>query len=226
MDMAGLYQDAGIDAIELSFPTIQSLRDFRLPKALEDSIRSFSHISIHAPWVDARYISNAETILAFNKLFELQQELNTLGVVFHPESVDNLDRLANSRLKVLIENTGARKKLGTGPDFFHRLNSKYNFGYVFDVEHAYENDDRMTLAGELVDIMGTQLREVHVIGRTNAQPHSLVYLAENRDAIVRFLSECLKKSPNIPWICEGVLSKENAEEEARRELEFLRGLCP
>ena len=73
LDMAGLYQDAGIDAIELSFPTIQSLRDFRLPKALEDSIRSFSHISIHAPWVDARYISNAETILAFNKLSKRPQ---------------------------------------------------------------------------------------------------------------------------------------------------------
>lgn len=211
------YSSIRANAIELSFSTVQALMNFELSRELSENIKKYGFISIHAPWINFTYDFNSETNNAIKKLSEIQERLPINGIVFHPDTATNLDILANSSLPVLIENMDSRKKLRTTPEYFEELKRKYNFGFVLDIQHAYEHDSEMNLANELIKVMGNKLNHLHVSGCTDSQIHFPVHLSKNKDKISRIL----KKNLPVPKILEGILL-EDIHNTASNELQFIK----
>jgi endonuclease IV len=217
-EMLKAYSSFSVDAVELSFSRADTLTKFNPSKYFINQVKAYNYISIHASWREIRYGKNEETKNVISKLTELCDNLNIAGIVIHPDSVDDFSILEKSSLPFLMENMDIRKKFGFKPEEFETLKKDYSFGFVLDTEHAYEHDSSMKLAEELINTMGDRLRHLHVSGQDfKSKYHSLVYKADNKSEI----SKILRKSSDVPWILEGVLSQ-NFEEEIKKELEFLR----
>jgi len=212
-----LYYSLGANAIELSFATPTELFNYNLLEQTKENLKKFSSISIHAPWKEVRYEDNSQTKRIIEKLRLLCDNLPINGLVLHPDTIDNFEIFNQSGLPFLLENMDKRKSYGTHPDHFQELKQKYNFGFVLDVEHAYEHDSSMQLARELIDVMGNKLKHMHVSGYNNLEIHVPTYCAVNKEAITKILKMNLK----VPKILEGILL-ENVQDSIKRELRYIR----
>ena len=216
-DVIRLYHSLGATAIELSFATPTSLAAFELSPRLIDDTNKYSSISIHAPWKEVRYNSNTDTDAIIEKLKHLNARLPVNGIVLHPDTIDDFSRLERSDLPFLMENMDRRKSFGTHPEHFEKLRKDYNFGFVFDTEHAYEHDPNMDLAIELINVMGKRLKHMHVSGCSNSEIHVPTHISDNREAVIKILELRIE----VPKILEGILL-ENISQTASEELNFVR----
>jgi hypothetical protein len=216
-DSLNNYSSFPVEAIELSFAVPNDLFKFNPNKYFLNLIKLYGYASIHAPWKGIRYGKNEETGNVVKGLTKLCEDFYVDGIVIHPDVVDDFFVLEKSNLPFLIENMDIRKKLGIKPEEFERFKRDYSFGFVLDIEHAYEHDPSMNMAKELIEVMGDRLRHLHVSGQDfKTKYHSLIYDADNKEEITKILR--IKK--DVPWILEGILSQD-FEEEIKRELEFL-----
>lgn len=216
-DRIKLYHSLGADAIELSFATPTQLFEYDLSEQSKQDIKKFASVSIHAPWKEVRYDSDPETQTIINKLRTLCEQLPIKGLVLHPDTIDNFEVLDQSGLPFLLENMDRRKSYGTHPDQFRELKRKYNFGFVLDVEHAYEHDSNMKLAKEFIEVMGDRLKHMHVSGCSKSEIHVPTYCAINKKDI----TEILKLGLTVPIILEGILL-EDIPNSITKELEYIR----
>lgn len=216
-DRIKLYLSFGADAIELGFATPNELLAYELTEAAAGKIKQFKHISIHAPSKEVRYGSNSDTQKIIEKLKWLCSRLLIKGIVVHPDLIDDFKMLDQSGLPFLLENMDKRKSYGTHPDHIRDLKEKYNFGFVLDVEHAYEHDPSMQLAQEFINVMGDRLKHMHISGCSRSEIHVPTSGAVNKKAI----TEILKMGSNVPKILEGILFKD-VQNSIKRELEFVR----
>lgn len=211
-----LYSSLGADAIELSFLAPKELMHFNPSDETKEIIRGFKHVSIHAPCKGINYNSK-DSGEVISRLTELCSELPIEGIVLHPDTVEDFYMLDKSNLPFLIENMDKRKKYGTLPEQIKELKEKYNFGFVLDVQHAYEHDSKMNLARELIDVMGDRLKHMHVSGQNETESHVPTHYATNR----RSIAEILRLELKVPKILEGVLF-ENFKETIQNELIYIR----
>ena len=214
-----LYHSLGADAIELSFATPNQLFGYTISEEAKNNIEKFASISIHAPWKEVRYDSGSETQAIINKLRTLCDQLPIEGLVLHPDTIDDFEVLDQSGLPFLLENMDRRKPYGTHPKQFEELKRKYNFGFVLDVEHAYEHDSSMKLAREFIEVMGDRLKHMHVSGYNESEIHVPTYCAVNKQEI----TEILKIGLSVPIVLEGILL-EDIPSSIKRELEYVRSL--
>jgi hypothetical protein len=212
-----LYGSLGAEAIELSFATPDLLFDNRLSEQAIKDIKNFKSLSIHAPWRKVRYDANSETHKIIEKLRFLCDKLSVEGLVLHPDTIDNFEILNQSGLPFLLENMDGRKSYGTHPKQFRELKEKYNFGFVLDVQHAYEHDKSMELAKEFIQIMGDRLKHMHISGYSESEIHVPVYCAINKEAI----TEILKLGLNVPKILEGILL-DDIQNSITKELAYIK----
>ncbi len=212
-----LYHSLGADAIELSFATLTQLFDYDLSNQSKQDIKKFASVSIHAPWKEVRYNLDTKTQKIINKLRELCNQLPIEGLVLHPDTIDDFEILDQSGLPFLLENMDQRKSYGTHPEQFRELKRKYNFGFVLDVEHAYEHDSSMKLAREFVEVMGDRLKHMHVSGYGESEIHVPTYCAINKKEI----TEILKMGLSVPIVLEGILL-EDIPNSITTELEYIR----
>jgi endonuclease IV len=196
-----LYDLSGADAIELSFATPSQFFEYELSEQSINNIKKFKSISIHAPWKEVRYSADSVTKNIIEKLKSFCDKFSVEGIVLHPDTIDDFGILVDSGLPFLLENMDKRKTFGTHPDHFRELKRKYNFGFVLDIEHAYEHDSSMQLAKELIDVMGDRLKHMHVSGSSDSEIHVLTYCATNREAITKIL----ELNVSVPKILEGIL---------------------
>src|SRR3989344_7402281 len=201
-----LYSSLGADAIELSFLAPKELMQFNPSPETKKIIQGFKHVSIHAPCKGITY-NQSDSSEVIKKLSELCAELSIEGIVLHPDTVENFYMLDKLNLPFLIENMDKRKKYGTHPEQIRELKEKYNFGFVFDVQHAYEHDPKMNLARELIDVMGNRLKHMHVSGENESESHAPTHFSNNRKEI----GEILKLGIQVPKILEGILSEDLKE---------------
>lgn len=145
-----------------------------------------------------RYQDSRETKNIIEKLRSLSKEIPIEGIVLHPDTIDDFEILEQSGLPFLIENMDRRKSYGTHPEHFRILKEKYTFGFVLDIQHAYEHDPSMQLAKELIEIMGDRLQHMHISGHTTSEIHVPTHYAENKEAI----TEILKIGITVPKILE------------------------
>ncbi len=213
----GLYHSLGADAIELGLATPDQLFGYKLSDQTIAYLSKFKFVSVHAPWKEVTYDSDSTTQRIIDSLRSICEQLPIKGLVLHPDTIRDLDILNQSGLPFLLENMDRRKPYGTHPEHIEDLKRESDFGFVFDVQHAYEHDPTMQLAREMIDIMGDRLKHMHVSGHSESEIHVPTYCADNREAIV----EILKLGIDVPKILEGILL-EDIENLARSELEFIR----
>lgn len=212
-----LYHSLGADAIELGFATPDKLLDCQLSKQTIADISKFEFVSVHAPWKEVKYDNSLATQKIIEKLRSLSKQISIEGFVVHPDTIDNFEILDQSDLPFLLENMDKRKSYGTTPEQFRDLKRKYNFGFVLDIQHAYEHDPSMQLGKELVDIMGDKLKHMHVSGHNEQEIHVPTYSAVNKEAI----TELLKLDIDVPKILEGILL-EDVENSIKNELAYVK----
>ncbi len=202
VDKLKAYLRAGSTALELSFATPAVLAAFLLNEAEMSKLRKFSKITIHAPWKEISYFDGSGTTNAvISKIVQLRELLPISGVVFHPDVVANFSGLEVIPLPVLIENMDRNKKFGISVEDIYKIRRDYDFGFVFDIQHAYEHDPAMVLAHELVSVMGDRIRHLHVSGQSKEGHHVPVYQADNKKEICQIL----KIVPGVPAIMEGLI---------------------
>jgi hypothetical protein len=211
----------GTDAIEISMATLDELKKVELSKPVVDEVNKFDYVSVHAPWKEIRYRKkNPEAEEILEKLKEMCSVLPVQGVVMHVHRIDDFSLLSQAQLPFLLENNDKRKSFGILPSHFRQLGEICDFGYVLDVEHAYEIDPTMDMAKIFVSEMNGRLKEMHVSGSTESEIHYPTYRAENSHEI----AEILKLKIDVPIILEGVLG-DNMEKMpyiAANELKFVR----
>lgn len=217
-DMADFYRSVGADAIELSFATPKELMGFELSDEVLKSLEKYSHISIHAPWKECRYSTNHDTNSMLSKLGKLHRQMNSSGIIFHPDTIEFFGRLEKTGLPVLIENMDHRKRFGTRPEHIKDIRDNYGFGFVLDLQHVYEHDPSMKMAKEFIAVMSHRLKHLHVSGQNGSYNHFPTYAAENRENI----SKILELGLCVPKIAEGILAGD-IKKSAYEELGFLRG---
>jgi len=211
------YSNSGANALEISFGKIVELEKFELTTELREAVRKFSYVSIHAPW-NIQY-PGVFTHKTFEKLESLCSSLPVQGIVVHPSQVSDFAVFEQKDLPWLMENIIERnsERFGTHPEHFEKLKRNYNFGFVFDSQHAYENDSSMNLAMELIEVMGGRLKHMHISGMTGTLHHAPVYAADNRDAISRILD---LKLP-VPVILEGSIT-DKVNDTLAKEFDFIK----
>jgi len=211
------YKNAGATAIEISLGKLEELKNLDLTTTLIKKILEFDYVSIHAPF-DTPYCKNNQTKEILSKLNYINKNLPNQGIVIHPDLVEDFSILQDSRLPFLIENMDERKIKGKSVKEFQEYN-QLQFNYVFDVQHAYRNDQTMQSAKEILKTMGSRLKHLHASGQTDLSTHALVHLSENQEEIKKILKLC----PEVPKILEGAILKPNIDL-ALKELDFIKNL--
>jgi len=212
------YSSLGADAVEISFATPTDLNSLEWTSELEDAIKNYKFVTIHAPWKEVKYKSDIQTTILLMKLQFLCKKIPVKGIVIHPDTIENYVPLNESGLYFLIENMDARKEYGNQPEHNKEILSKrQNLGSVIDLEHAYENDKTMTLARTLSYIADKKLSHIHVSGRSEQINHALVQEASNQKEILSALPEF----KDYPIILEGILIG-NQREKAVKELNLIK----
>ena len=214
-----LYHGVGSQGVEIMLATRDEAYRCTLSEELEKSVCRFAPVTIHAPMIGLRYNNDDDTKALLWHLGDLCKYLPIVGIVVHPDLVDDFTVLEKSGLPILIENMDRRKTCYTKPGDIERLAKDYNFGFCMDVQHIWEHDPSMVMADDMRAAMGDRLRQMHVSGCTATEIHYPTFLAENKDAIVKVL----EKRITVPKVLEGLITKEpDRLKAAREELAFVR----
>lgn len=214
-----LYSSSGADAIELGFATPIDLLDYQLSVQSKKDIKEFRSVSIHAPWKGVRYGLGEDTRKLIDKLAYLCDELPISGIVLHPDRIDDFDMIDRLGLPFLLENMDIRKSYAIHPAQFKEFANRYQFGFVLDVQHAYEHDSSMKLAREFIETMGGRLKHMHVSGNNLSEIHVPVFQSDNKESIL----EILKLRIDVPKIFEGIILGD-FQNVVRQELMLIRSL--
>jgi hypothetical protein len=217
-EMAELYYSCGANAIELSFGTPEEINNFAITNRFIKAVEKFAFISIHSPWKEGGYDNSKETQKILDKLKSLCAVLPIKGIVMHPDTIKDMEILKKSGLPFLLENMDSHKKFGKSLADFAELKKRCDFGFVLDLQHAYEHDQAMKLAKDLAEIMGNRLSHLHVSGESDSENHVPVHLARNREAI----AGVIKFMPPVPIILEGAFLEDDLENTIKNELSFIK----
>jgi len=214
-NMIRFYESVGASAIELGFNRLQTLKSFEPTKKVASALKGFEYVSIHAPFVDFKYIKDKKTAEVLAKLEAICEKLPVKTVVMHPDVVRDFSYLSSRDLPIAFENMDLGKNFGNKLEDIQKL-AKDGFGFVLDLQHAYENDSSMAVINGLIRVMGKRIRQIHISGQTSNENHIATYMANNKEEIVKVLT----KSPRVSIICEGVLVG-NIEKSAKKELKLI-----
>ncbi len=197
----------GAGAVELCM-SLERFRHMVLfwNKELKDSLELFGYFSLHLP--DFSWREEDLEVVKYASLFVPAAK----AFVVHLDAIEDWDSLNifnESTLggKIAVEFPMDRdKKSGRTLEELKKIYDDFpNFGFVLDVQHAYENDASGNLAINAAKLMGSRLRHLHVSGQKQRQEglsrHSFLYEADNREEILRVLTHPILA--DVPRISEG-----------------------
>ncbi len=224
LDTIKFVKKINTNSFELCFPDPNSLLNFEATKEVIDILNSFNHLSIHAPFRNVVYRNDESTRKIILKLKELNNILNVEGIVFHPSDVKDFAYLDRINLPILVENMDFRKNSFKTEGEITELKEKYGFGFVLDVEHAFENDPSMELCKKFIKVMGDRLKEVHLSGSKkslgiNDNNHCFLVESEFGYDILK----AMKEIADVPIILEAS-AEENQEGILEDELKYIRDI--
>ena len=216
-----LYNQLGASALEIMFNDPGQMDNFKASKEVVRDIEKFEFVSLHAPNdKNSKYNLTLQSKRMIEKLKYLCGEFEVSGIVFHPNTIENFSVLEKSGLPILLENMDSRNQVGITPEYFEKIKNNYDFRFVLDLQHVYENDSSMELVQDYIQAMGNRLKHLHLSGQTDFSGHYPTYFSSNKEAIENVLSIGI----NIPKISEGVLERDmskNVSEILSEELEFI-----
>jgi hypothetical protein len=214
---ARLYRSLGASAIELGFSRPGEAGDFKVSPNLVYEISKYDYVSLHAPWKGIVYKKDQTSDRLIADLKRISQRLPVKNIVLHPNVVEDFEYVEGTGLPFSIENMDRTKRSWNVPEDFNTLVKNYRFGFVLDLQHAYQKDPTMRTSDEFVSVFGSRLREIHVSGCNGCETHYPVHVSKNRDEICKILELGLE----VPKILEGMLHGD-VPSMASRELEFVR----
>ena len=217
LEKISLYKKIGAAAIELSFASKKELDNFKLSNDIIKLLDHFSYITIHAPWIEINYDLNLDSEKVIEKIGRLYEELPIKGIVIHPDCIGNFEFLESLKLPFLLENMNKGSAAGISPEHFKKFVNNFGLDFVFDLQHAFEHDQTMDIAEELISVMKSKIKHLHISGQDNITRHLPVINSDNKTEIMQTLKIC----PSVPIICEGIML-DNFEERATKELKFIQ----
>ncbi len=188
-----------VNAIEINFGRPKELDHFN-SKTLS-LLRSFSHISIHAPFVGVRYNSSSSPLL--HQLLQIQQQTHARYILFHPDLVDDF-KLIQQVLGPLAayENMDCRKNFGNSLADLETIFALHpEAGWVYDLNHVFTLDPTMNLGEKLYQTFKTKLVGYHLSGYGNEKLlHTLLYQTQELPILQAL------HNYQVPVIHEGICS--------------------
>jgi len=227
IDTIHFVKKLGTNAFELSFFDSAMLLDFELDDEIIDLLNSFDYLSIHAPFDPSegdKYRDDKFMGKIISKIETLALKLNVDGVIFHPSFIEDFDLLDSSSLSILFENMDYRKDSFRKLKSLTKIKNKYSFGFVLDIEHAFENDTSFGLTNELIELMGDRLKEIHLSGANSSDISKLGchnHCQLGKSPFRKELLGVLKKTGDVPVILE-VSAQKGEEGLLKDELEYVR----
>ncbi|MEA2004548.1 MAG: hypothetical protein U9O53_06380, partial [archaeon] len=104
-------------------------------RAVCDSLRRFSEVSIHAPFYNIVYGDDDKTEKMLSDLRQVYRSLSAKRIVFHPVDVTDFSILCGCGMNVLVENMDFRKDRFQTWQEFREIFRRYDFGLCLDVAH-------------------------------------------------------------------------------------------
>lgn len=188
IDEAKAFSADVVELSALSGPELPALT-----RVLSEDLHDFGTISVHGPakdWGDGPH--------ALAELLASAIPSYVVGIVMHPETLQEPEPFALLGDRLFLENMDARKDDARTVEELTRYFAVLpDASFCFDIAHAYLNDHSMRLAHRLLDAYGDRLREVHISSILDDGTH--VPLRAND--VVSFLP-VLERCVGVPWILE------------------------
>jgi hypothetical protein len=121
------------------------------------------------------------------------------AVVQHPDALTSPAVLAPLGERLVLENMDVRKPGRDVAELEPYFRLLPEAGLCLDVAHARTVDPDWKLAHELIDALGTRLRELHISGIDEQGNH----LPLDADAVDSF-ADVLRRCRGVPWILESL----------------------
>lgn len=190
-----------LQAVELS-----ALREDELP-GLVAAFRSldlspFSYVSLHAPSRLAR--------LTERGVLDLLLELPEIGVIVHPDVIQDADVWRELGNRLILENMDQRKTTGRTLSEMTDLFIVFpNAGFCFDIGHARQMDPTMCLGASLLSTFRDRLVQIHMSEVTPLGSH----VAMSYSAQKSFLRLAGMIPTHVPIILESLVGPDRISDE-------------
>jgi hypothetical protein len=179
------------------------------------------YFSVHLPL----YNNCGSSDLIFSSLEKINKFKPIDCVTMHP-SLDCPEEFfaaaSEKAIPLALENidkpSGLACSLGYQVEELSELIERFDLGFIFDIQHAYEHDPSMNYARKLFFALQDRIRHYHLSGQNPADCHSLVQKANNREAVLKFIRWAYQQK-RAPIILEGTFSD---AEELKREISLVK----
>ncbi len=182
-----------------------------LLQAKDIDLSKFSYISVHAP--ASPYAADDKFNHILRQFRELTRKFPIRNIVFHPDTVLDWSVFEGYQdLPISIENMDERKQFGKTVEDIQSILSKHSFGLTLDLQHCFDNDPTMQLAGQFQTIFADRIVQYHLSGYEPEFLHYPLYKTR-QDEIMAAL-----RYPNLPVIIESTF---DSYDEPTQELDYI-----
>ncbi|MBL4701211.1 MAG: hypothetical protein JKX85_08125 [Phycisphaeraceae bacterium] len=202
-----------VDVIELS-----ALREPELPillKALEDGLdlSKFKQISFHAP---SKFVTLDEKTLCKMLQPIVARKWN---IIVHPDMIQDPAPWRTLGHHLCIENSDPRKPVGqTATEMLTYFDMLPQASWCFDIAHAQQVDQSMSVAVAMLANFSDRLREIH-LSRIDMEGKHWALDAPMIQACRRIAQ---RLDPKVPIILEAVIPPQGIPDEQRHAIEALQ----
>ena len=208
-------KELDISGIEITFATKERLYSHNPPAEIDQSLRRFRYIAIHAPFHLVKEAKNEEEVIKqLDIIAKLYSELKAKNVIIHPDNLPPPEILSKYHFKVSIENL--RKKRNITISKLRKIFKQYHkISFCLDTSHAYSWSKYET--GKLIKAFKNKITQVHLSACYKGKDHQSL-----RKATKDFLFSIASiKKLDIPIIIEAY-SKKIAFEFLKKEIEYIK----
>ena len=171
---------------------------------LSDDLRSFEHISFHAP-SKLRRLSEREFV---DKLKPVADR--GWAIIVHPDVINDVSLWRKLGHAVCIENMDKRKHIGRTVAQLRPLFKKLpEATFCFDIGHARQVDPTMQEAKSFLSEFRSRLRQVHMSYVNTQSKHERL----NRASTIAFQRVAHQIDASIPVILETPIKEDEIEQE-------------
>jgi hypothetical protein len=214
---------AGASAVEISLGEWSAFEE-RMATLQGESF-GFEYQSLHLPTLRRHELPRK----LVSDISEIISRHNIQTSVFHPLRIktwpddrhywlDCYSLLNAPGWHPAIENTNRRNLDGRELSEIGALVRAFSFGWVLDVQHAFENGATISKLKAFLNDESSHLRHLHVSGQTKDKHHSLVFQADNKTRIIYLVNQAMTVK-RVPIILEGMYT---TPEELKTEIDFIR----
>lgn len=200
------------EAIEINICDFKDFMAFD-PEKVSAEISRMKVLSFHLPWKGIVYGCNKETDMLMEKMEELKRCLTISSFTIHADIIESLDIF--EKFELLVENLNSEEKFGSTVKDIKEIKKIYNPNFVLDIAHVYQMDKEMKDVAKMEEIMGDNLKMLHVSGFKGVNQHSMISGADNQNIIL----EWAHRLHHFPIILEGQIP---SPEFLEKDIELLK----